>query len=140
MYVCITISTKLVQFWNAPELLPPCLPLKFASMEVTFGGIVMLVRLVQPMNDSCSIVVTKGGIVKLVRLLQLPKQLIPIVSIVDGNEILARFIQLLNAESPIPVTVYVVPSITKLSKTVTLVTKFAPVPNPPVTIAVSVSV
>jgi hypothetical protein len=87
-------------------------------MEVTFGGIVMLVRLVQPTNVCSSIVVTKGGIVKLVKLEQFAIHAPPIVLIVGGNETLVRFDQPLNAFPSMLVTVYVAPLITKLSNTV----------------------
>lgn len=116
MYVLITTLANFVQPPNAPLLEPPCLPSNTYLNVVSVDGMVMLVKPVL-VNTDVSSTVTKGGNVNVVKLVLL-KQESPIVTIVGGNEMLVRFVQPLNADGPTPVTVYVVPSITKLSNMV----------------------
>ena len=116
MYVFITILTNFVHPTNAPVLPPPCLPSNTYLNVVTVDGMVMLVKLLPP-NTASSSTVTKGGNVKVVKFVP-AKQYAPIVVIEGGNEMLVRADQPLNADGLIPVTVYVVPSIMKLSNTV----------------------
>jgi hypothetical protein len=116
MNVFITIFVNCVQPPKGPELDPPCLPSKIYLIVVIVDGMVMLVKALLK-NTRSSIVVTKGGKVKVVKPVP-EKQLNPIVKMEGGNEMLVRFVVPLNAPSRMCVTVYVVPSITKLSNTV----------------------
>jgi hypothetical protein len=62
-------------------------------IEVTLDGMVMLVRLVQPLNALFSIEVTPAGMVMLVSLLQPENALLPIEVTLEGMVMLVRLVQ-----------------------------------------------